>query len=166
MSEPILIDSRSMREALGCFATGVTIVTAQTVTGDFLGITANSFNAVSLEPPLVLVSLDRRLRSFTRFEASRRFAINVLGAHQKELSQIFATAGADKWRAVSFSLGVHCGAPLFEDAHAMFECEQWSRQEAGDHVIFVGRVLELRVNPHHAPLLFYRGDYRALGGNC
>ncbi len=163
--EPLAIAARDIREALGCFATGVTIVTAS---GDHVpvGITANSFNSVSLDPPLVLVSLDRRLHSFPRFSASRYFAVNILATHQRGLSQRFASAGADKWSAVPYSLGRRTGCPVIEGAHATFECERWNQHDGGDHVIFIGRILHLNINDGHEPLLYYRGKYRALGADA
>ncbi|MGH6719390.1 MAG: flavin reductase family protein, partial [Alphaproteobacteria bacterium] len=111
------IDPRKLREALGGFATGVTIVTARSLDGELLGITANSFNSVSLNPPLILFSLDRRAHSLRKFEECGRFAVNILDETQREVSAIFATPLADKFASVRVEFG-RTGSPLIEDALA------------------------------------------------
>lgn len=158
------IDPRKLREALGCFATGVTIVTARSLDGELLGITANSFNSVSLNPPLVLFSLDRRAYSLRKFEECGRFAVNILGEEQRDASATFATPLTDKFSTVRYAFG-RTGSPVLEDAIAVFDCSIRFRYDGGDHVIFVGEVIDLIVKSDGRPLLYFRGRYRALDGD-
>ena len=153
-------DSRSFRSALGSFATGINIVTSIGPDGEPLGFTANSFNSVSLDPPLVLFSLDRRAYSLKAFESAGVFAINVLREDQEQVSTAFARALSNKWDSVAFETW-ETGCPILADALANFECETKSMHDGGDHVIFVGQVLALRTNEGR-PLLYYRGAYRQL----
>lgn len=155
-------DPRHYRTALGWFATGVTIITARSSAGDLIGITANSFNTVSLDPPLVLFSLDRRAYSLPAFHQAGHFAINVLRDDQRHLSQIFATALIDKWDNVSYELW-NTGCPILTDALASFECKTQHIYDGGDHLIFVGRVDKLRYNSEGPPLLYFRGAYHRIG---
>ena len=127
------------RTALGMFATGVTIVTARTAEGALVGLTANSFNTVSLDPPLVLWSLSRAAASLSAFSTGSHYAINILGADQQALAMRFATKNVDRFADVAFVNGAG-GAPLLAGAAATFECFNRSRYEEGDHVIFVGEV--------------------------
>ncbi|MBM3518121.1 MAG: flavin reductase family protein [Alphaproteobacteria bacterium] len=156
-------DRRVLREALGCFATGVTLITGRHPgSGALLGVTASSFNSVSLDPPLVLFSLGRHLRSFTGFLACDRYAVNVLAASQRELSDRFASATlTEKWSGVPHELSPG-GCPILTAAVAAFDCRAWARHEGGDHVIFIAEVERLFARPAHHPLVFYRGDYRSL----
>ncbi len=153
-------DARSFRSALGSFATGITIVTSIGPDGEPLGFTANSFNSVSLDPPLVLFSLDRSAFSLKAFESAGFFAINVLREDQQEVSTAFARALSNKWDSVSFEVW-ETGCPILGDALANFECETTTMHDGGDHVIFVGRVLALRTGEGR-PLLYYRGAYRQI----
>lgn len=157
-------DQRAFRNALGCFATGVTIVTALGPGRRFLGITANSFSSVSLEPPLVLFSLARRAYSFEAFRRSRHFAVNVLAAEQAELADSFASPLADKWEGVEFDIW-DTDCPIIRGAHAQFECRTASTHDGGDHVIFLGSVERMAYDPERRPLIYYRGRYRDLGAN-
>lgn len=146
------------RTALGMFATGVTIVTARTVEGELVGLTANSFNSVSLDPPLVLWSLARAAASLPAFSTGSHYAINILGADQKALARRFATRGVDRFADVQFVEGVG-GAPLLAGAAATFECFNRSRYEEGDHVIFVGEVERCTHRAGASPLLFHGGKF-------
>jgi len=146
------------RAALGMFATGVTIVTARSTNGQVIGLTANSFNSVSLSPPLVLWSLSRAAASLAVFSTGSHYAINVLAADQKVLAERFASRGADRWAGVTFDEGAG-GAPLLHGAAATFECFNRSRYEEGDHVIFVGEVERCSHRPGASPLLFHGGRY-------
>jgi flavin reductase (DIM6/NTAB) family NADH-FMN oxidoreductase RutF len=146
------------RAALGMFATGVTIVTSRTADGGLVGLTANSFNSVSLNPPLVLWSLARAAASLPAFSAGSHYAINILGADQKELALRFASRGVDRFADVVFEEGVG-GAPLLAGAAASFECFNRSRYEEGDHVIFVGEVERCAQRPGASPLLFHGGKF-------
>ncbi len=146
------------RAALGMFATGVTIVTARTAQGELVGLTANSFNSVSLSPPLVLWSLARAAGSMPSLSSGSHYAINILAADQKALAERFALKGADRWQGVAFDIGAS-GAPLLTGAAAHFECFNRSRYEEGDHVIFVGEVERCSHRLGAAPLLFHGGKF-------
>jgi flavin reductase (DIM6/NTAB) family NADH-FMN oxidoreductase RutF len=159
---PASPDPAALRRALGRFATGVTIVTCVDASGQWIGLTANSFQALSLEPPLVLWSLRVASSSLEAFRAARRFAVNVLGEAQVELSRRFATPGARRFDADgAWAIGVH-GAPVLSGSAAVFECERVSEQPAGDHLLFIGRVLGA-VDATVPPLVFQGGRYHLLG---
>ncbi|MBC7604446.1 MAG: flavin reductase family protein [Ramlibacter sp.] len=140
------------------FATGVTIVTARTADGTVVGLAANSFNSVSLDPPLVLWSLATAAASLPAFRGGSHYAINVLAADQKPLAERFALKGTDRWADVAFTDGVG-GAPLIAGACASFECFNRSRYEEGDHVIFVGEVERCSWRKGASPLLFRGGRF-------
>ena len=146
------------RAALGMFATGVTVVTARTADGGLVGLTANSFNAVSLEPPLVLWSLSRAAASLSAFSTGSHYAINILGADQQALAKRFAAKGVDRFADLQFVEGAG-GAPLLRGAAATFECFNRSRYEEGDHVIFVGEVERCAHRAGASPLLFHGGKF-------
>jgi flavin reductase (DIM6/NTAB) family NADH-FMN oxidoreductase RutF len=150
-----------LRASFGCFATGVTIVTAPTGSGPPIGMTVSSFNSVSLEPPLVLFSIAHSARSLPELRKAPGFAVNVLAVDQVELSNRFARQADDKWAGVSYESGLH-GAPLFDGAAGIFECEPHAIHEGGDHDIFVGLVVRHRSDPQAMPLIFHRGGYREL----
>jgi flavin reductase (DIM6/NTAB) family NADH-FMN oxidoreductase RutF len=155
------VDPRDFRNALGTFATGVTIVTTMAKDKTPIGLTANSFTSVSLDPPLVLFCLDRRSYSFAHFEQASHFAINVLSSEQQHISSHFARPSEDKWKDMSLDLcGVGC--PAFREALAVFECETHQIHDGGDHVIVVGKVLSFAHKPEGTPLLYYRGKYGKL----
>jgi flavin reductase (DIM6/NTAB) family NADH-FMN oxidoreductase RutF len=157
-AQPPSFSVHEFRTALGMFATGVTIVTARTADGKVIGLTANSFNSVSLDPPLVLWSLSQAAASLPAFRAGSHYAINVLAADQKELAERFALRGTDRFAGVSFIEGFG-GAPLLAGAAATFECFNRSRYEEGDHVIFVGEVERCSWRPGASPLLFHGGQF-------
>ena len=140
------------------FATGVTIVTARTTEGALVGLTANSFNSVSLEPPLVLWSLARAAASLPAFSAGSHYAINILAADQQNLARRFATKDVDRFADVAFEDGAG-GAPLLAGAAATFECFNRSRYFEGDHVIFVGEVERCSHRAGVSPLLFHGGKF-------
>jgi flavin reductase (DIM6/NTAB) family NADH-FMN oxidoreductase RutF len=146
------------RAALGMFATGVTIVTARTDDGQVIGLTANSFNSVSLSPPLVLWSLSQAAASMSVFSAGSHYAINILAADQKELAERFATRGSDRWSGVAFDTGAG-GAPVLHGSAAHFECFNRSRYDEGDHVIFIGEVERCAHRAGASPLLFHGGRF-------
>jgi flavin reductase (DIM6/NTAB) family NADH-FMN oxidoreductase RutF len=151
------MDPRQLRQALGRFATGVTVITTMTPEGKLEGLTANSFTSVSLDPPLVLWSLQRRALSLSSFLASGSFAVNVLGAHQCGLSRHFATPCADKFETVEYRTGLG-GCPLLDESLARFECRTESTVEGGDHVIFIGRVKRASYRDGD-PLIYSAGRY-------
>jgi flavin reductase (DIM6/NTAB) family NADH-FMN oxidoreductase RutF len=157
-AQPPRFSQPEFRAALGMFATGVTIVTARAANGRLIGLTANSFNSVSMQPPLVLWSLSRAAGSLTAFSSGSHYAINILAADQKELADRFATKGADRWAGVSFSEGAG-GAPLLSGSAATFECFNRSRYDEGDHVIFVGEVEHCTHRAGASPLLFHGGKF-------
>lgn len=140
------------------FATGVTIVTARTPQGELVGLTANSFNSVSLSPPLVLWSLSQAAGSMGALSAGTHYAVNILAADQKELAERFASRREDRWHGVAYTQGA-CGAPLLAGAAATFECFNRSRYAEGDHVIFVGEVERCLHRPGASPLLFHGGKF-------
>jgi flavin reductase (DIM6/NTAB) family NADH-FMN oxidoreductase RutF len=146
------------RASLAMFATGVTIVTARTESGALIGLTANSFNSVSLDPPLVLWSLSRLAGSMPVFSTGSHYAINILSAGQRDMAERFATRDVDRWQGVAYTEG-RGGAPLLTGAAATFECFNRSRYEEGDHVIFVGEVENCSHREGASPLLFHGGKF-------
>ncbi len=159
-ARPPSFTQAEFRAALGMFATGVTIVTARAANGKLVGLTANSFNSVSLNPPLVLWSLAHAAASMAVFSTGSHYAINVLAADQQALAQRFATKGVDRWAGGDHSEGL-AGAPLLAGAAATFECFNRSRYEEGDHVIFVGEVERCTHRADASPLLFHGGRFYA-----
>jgi flavin reductase (DIM6/NTAB) family NADH-FMN oxidoreductase RutF len=154
-------DPRDFRNALGAFATGVTIVTTNGSDGTPIGLTCNSFNSVSLSPALVLWSLSLRSPNLNRFLQAPHFAVNVLAAEQQAISRRFAQPIANKFEGVRYTQG-KLGLPLIFDAAAHLECRNETRYYSGDHVIFIGHVLHYSYRDC-APLLFHRGRYAGLG---
>ncbi|MFN3617408.1 MAG: flavin reductase family protein [Aquabacterium sp.] len=146
------------RAALGQFTTGVTIVTARDPDGRLIGLTANSFNSVSLSPPLVLWSLARQSSSMPGFLAASHYAINVLAADQRVLAERFARKGIDRFEGTPWRPGL-TGAPVIEGAVAVFECSHRSQHDEGDHLIFVGQVEHCRRRLGAAPLVFHGGRF-------
>jgi flavin reductase (DIM6/NTAB) family NADH-FMN oxidoreductase RutF len=136
---PQAFDSRQFRDALGEFATGVTIICACAGSGRYAGLTANSFNSVSLDPPLVLWSLSRQSASLAAFETADRYSVNVLSAGQSELARRFSRPHVDRFAGVGYRMG-WAEAPLIDGCAAWFECAHHARHRTGDHVIFVGKV--------------------------
>jgi len=151
------LDAREFRNAMGCFATGVTVVTAKGPDGEKVGCTANSFSSVSLDPPLVLWAIAKNANSYDAFMAAKHFAIHVLHAGQEHVSRLFATKDADKFAQVPWTEGQD-GTPLLEDYSVRFECTTEHLYEGGDHIIVVGRVHAMD-NPDAEPLGFYQGKY-------
>lgn len=150
-------DIRAFRDALGGFATGVTVITACSEDGRRVGLTASSFNAVSLDPPLVLWSLDRQAESLPIFRDVGHYAVNVLAADQMALSQRFARPVEDKFVGLDYHEGLG-HAPLFEGCVARFECRNANRHDGGDHLIFVGEVARFELFDRPA-LLYHGGQY-------
>jgi flavin reductase (DIM6/NTAB) family NADH-FMN oxidoreductase RutF len=146
------------RAALGMFATGVTVVTARAANGTRVGLTASSFNSVSLDPPLVLWSLSRNAASLPAFTTGSHYAINVLSAEQQALAERFAARHADRFAGLAFREGVS-GAPILEGAAAVFECFNRSRYDEGDHIIFVGEVEHCEHRAGATPLIFHGGRF-------
>jgi flavin reductase (DIM6/NTAB) family NADH-FMN oxidoreductase RutF len=152
---------RELRRALGQFGTGVTVIATRAADGRLVGVTANSFGALSLEPPLVVWALRVNSSSLAAFESSGRFVVSVLAESQVDLSRTFASHAEDKFEDVACALNQH-GMPLLHGACAWFECKTVSRQVAGDHVLFIAEV-EYFSSSDGAPLLFHAGHYVTLG---
>ena len=157
MTDRPSFDPRDFRQALGAFATGVTIVTARAGGGEPVGITANSFNSVSLDPPMVLWSLAKNARSLPVFEHADAWNVHVLANDQEALSNRFARAGEDKFAGLELDAG-QTDAPLIPGCSARFQCRSAFRYEGGDHVIFVGEVVGYDRTPR-PPLLYVTGGY-------
>ncbi|MET3353557.1 UNVERIFIED_ORG: flavin reductase (DIM6/NTAB) family NADH-FMN oxidoreductase RutF [Xanthobacter viscosus] len=154
-------DTRAFRCTLGAFATGVAIVAAEGEDGTLVGMTMSSFNAVSLDPPLVLFSVARAALSLPALKSARAYGISVLAHHQQDLSGRFARAQGEKWAGVAHLRGAG-GAPLIAEAAAHLECAPHAIHDGGDHEIFIARVLAHRCEPEAAPLVFHAGRYRSL----
>ena len=157
-----MIDPKAFRQALSNFAIGVTVVTTRDLTGQPIGVTASSFNSVSLEPPLVLWSIGRNAYSYPVFAEAENFAVHVLGEHQQEWPNRFGRAGEDKFSGLACCEGI-AELPLLAGCPVRFECAIEHRYEGGDHMILVGRVLRVaEAGNAAAPLLFHRGRYAGL----
>jgi flavin reductase (DIM6/NTAB) family NADH-FMN oxidoreductase RutF len=150
-------DSAHFRQALSQFATGVTIITTRLGDGSFRGLTASSFNSVSLEPPLVLWSLSDKANSLPIFSGNSHYVINVLSAGQEDIARRFSRRGADPFASTEYELS-RTGQPILKGVTAWFECHNRSRYPEGDHVIFVGEVEECAVHPQPA-LIFHAGQF-------
>lgn len=151
------IDSRAFRRALGNFATGVTVITAATPDGQKVGVTANSFNSVSLDPALVLWSIDKRSTSYEVFRRASHYAVNVLAADQIDVSNQFARPRDDKFESIVYEAG-QGGAPLLADCAARFQCEMHQQLDGGDHWILIGKVVAFD-DLGRSPLLYHQGAY-------
>jgi len=161
MSKDLETDSRALRDALGCFGTGVTVVTTLDAQGDPVGLTANSFTSVSLDPELLLVCLSRASRSTPHFLEAGSFAVNVLHVGQKDIAQRFATREGDRFENTACESWA-TGVPILTDSLANFECRKYAEHDGGDHIILVGHVLGVRYEAEYDPLLYFRGGYREL----
>ena len=150
-------DERQLRDALAQFATGVTIVCARAPDGRYVGFTANSFNSVSLAPPLILWSLSQRSGSLGALEAAERYAVNVLSTGQVDLARRFSRPHADRFQDVPFRLG-WSDAPLVDGCVAWFECRHHARHRAGDHQLFIGEIVTVE-RARGRGLVFQHGHY-------
>ncbi len=151
------LDSTEFRNALGQFATGVTVITSVDEQGSPVGVTASSFNSVSLDPPLVLWSLAKNSGSLPAFQQSGHFCVHVLASTHEALSQRFASRGSDKFSGLDWQPGLG-SSPLLPDFAAQFQCKTTYQYEGGDHVIFVGEVHEYETRDEQ-PLVFHKGRY-------
>ncbi|MEQ1510127.1 MAG: flavin reductase family protein [Sphingopyxis sp.] len=156
-------DARTLRDALGCFATGVTIVTALDSVGTPIGLTVNSFTSVSLDPPLLLVCIANDAGTAPVLATADRFAVNMLRMGQQSDSNRFAGKGEDRFAATDWSCGEY-GTPIIHGSLASFECARHAVHDAGDHFILIGRVLKAKFEPYGAPLLYFRGSYHHVDG--
>ncbi|MDE2792021.1 MAG: flavin reductase family protein [Paracoccaceae bacterium] len=154
-------EPRAFRNALGQFPTGVCVVTAQAPDGEDLGMTMSSFNSLSLDPPLILFSIDRRALSLSQWKQAKGYAVNFLAESQKHISDKFARSLSDKWSGVVFDRG-EAKAPLLRGATAQLECSRHTVYEVGDHVLFIARVKRFRSFADRMPLIFCNGKYGSL----
>ena len=154
---PQVVDARVMRDVLGHFASGVTVVTAIGPDGP-IGFTCQSFSSLSLDPPLVAFAPSRTSTTWPRLRDVGRFCVNVLAEDQSHLSQQFARSGTDKYAGVAWARSPH-GSPVLNGVVAWIDSEVWAEYEGGDHTIVVGRVLDLGADEARSPLVFHRGGY-------
>jgi flavin reductase (DIM6/NTAB) family NADH-FMN oxidoreductase RutF len=155
-----IVDPQVMREVMGHFASGVTVVTALTAEGP-AGFTCQSFSSLSLDPPLVAFAPSRTSRTWPRLREIGRFCVNVLAEDQSALSQSFARSGVDKFAGVPWTRS-RMGSPVLQDVVAWIDGELWAEYDGGDHTLVVARVLDLGADPARRPLLFHRGAYGLL----
>lgn len=163
MSQPPITHqefTRAFRDALGMFATGIAVVATRSERGEPLGLTVNSFNSVSLDPPLIVWSMSRHLASLAAFENCEYYSVNVLAADQQALSQTFASRSDDKFAGLAFDEGLY-GVPLLHGCCARFECRNTSRHAGGDHVVFISEVVRFDREARE-PLIYFSGAYRSL----
>jgi flavin reductase (DIM6/NTAB) family NADH-FMN oxidoreductase RutF len=158
MSTMVEPNARAMRDVLGCYATGVAVLTTRNGAGQHVAVTVNSFSSVSLDPPLVLFSLARRANVIAAFAAADCFGISVLGVHQQAISNMFAKPSTAGWADAPFTIGAN-GCALFCNSLAGLECRKWAENDGGDHVTFVGEVTHLHPRSAAEPLVFFRGRY-------
>lgn len=151
------LDQKAFRRALGNFATGVTIITAVGANGERVGVTASSFNSLSMDPPLILWSSIKASPSCKIFETAGHFAVNILASDQMEMSNHFARQQEDKFADVEWQEGIG-GAPLFPNCAGRFQCETYDKLDGGDHWIFVGKVVAFD-DFGRPPLCFHQGSY-------
>jgi flavin reductase (DIM6/NTAB) family NADH-FMN oxidoreductase RutF len=154
-------DQRTLRDALGSFATGVTVATCVDASGQPFGLTVNSFTSVSLDPPLLLVCIAKDARCGPALAEAGHFAVNVLQTGQQPASIRFSTRDQDRFGSTPWSTG-ETGAPLLMDSLAVFECERHAIHDAGDHYMLIGHVVRASFDPNVDPLLYFRGSYRRL----
>lgn len=158
-------DTREFRNALGCFPTGVAVVTAGSADRAAMGITVNSFTSVSLDPPLVLWCVDRRSDRFAIFTTAEEFTISVLDAAHRNVSARLAQPGAHRLDGIALRRTA-LGPPALAEALAVFECRREAVHTGGDHVILLSRVLGFSWRPAGAPLVFFRGCYGTVSQPC
>lgn len=151
---------RQLRRVLGSYPTGVTVITTRDAAGDPVGMTANSFASVSLNPPLILWSVSRTALGFEAYSGANHFGINILAEDQADISNRFAKAGEDKFAEIKTTTGIG-GIPMIESAAAQIECQTWTRYDGGDHLIIIGEAKAFR-RWDRRPLLFVNGRYGKL----
>jgi len=155
-----LFDTQAFRRTLGMFATGITVLTTRAADGSPVGLTVNSFNAVSLDPPLIVWSLSRHLAQREAFEHCTHYAVNVLAGDQEQLSRLFAGKLPSPFAGLEWHEGID-GVPLLPGCCAHFEVRNGVRHEGGDHLVFLSEVVRFE-RFEHEPLLYFAGAYRHL----
>lgn len=156
----MVIDSEELRRVMGHFATGVTVITTKDKEGTPFGLTANAFTSLSLDPPLVLVCIDKAVQCYSCFEESKVFAVNVLSEEQEELSRRFATKGIEKFSGIKWHMGEN-GVALLDGVIGYIECKVVNSYEGGDHTIYVGEIVHASASGDR-PLIFFKGQYQRL----
>ncbi|MBX3651059.1 MAG: flavin reductase family protein [Burkholderiales bacterium] len=151
-------DGRFFRNILGCYSTGIAIISTTGSDGNKVAVTVNSFSSVSLSPPLILFSLSNKANVLSHFRAARNFSVSILGSHQRSIANIFARPSTARWDQVKFREGAN-GSPLMENALAYIECVPFSTVDVGDHMIFIGEVTNCELGKLGEPLIFYKGEY-------
>lgn len=157
----MVVDPRMFRDVMGCFATAVTVVSTLAKNKRPIGVTVNSFNSVSLDPPLVLYSLDKKATNLKSFSNADKVAINVLREDQEDISTGFATIGESFFDKVDYRIS-ESGSPILSEALAIFHCTKETIHDGGDHIIFICRVISAHQDPLGHPLIYYRGRYSAI----
>jgi flavin reductase (DIM6/NTAB) family NADH-FMN oxidoreductase RutF len=155
------IERNELRRVMGHFATGVTVITTFSKEGKLHGLTANAVSSLSLDPPLLIICVDKKAESYACFEDSGVFTVNILGDEQEDLSRRFAVSGGEKFEGVAYRRGAN-GAPILSGALAHLECKLHATYEGGDHTIYLGLIEEAETR-EGKPLLFFRGGYREIG---
>lgn len=152
------ITSEDFRKTLGQFVTGVSVITTLDASNQPAGITINSLSSVSLDPPLILFCLNKESHLLTTFQKTKHFAANILTLDQTELSNNFARNVPKKWELADIETH-HTGIPIFKDTQATIICENYQHYDGGDHMIFLGKVIELSHDANKSPLVYFQGQY-------
>ena len=158
LASPPSFPTTDFRAALGTFATGVTVITAFDENGAPVGLTANSFNSVSMAPPLVLWSLSQRASTMPAFTRGSHYAINILAGDQRDIAERFARRDVDRFGGIAMRVGAS-GAPILDGVVAVFECFNRSQYQEGDHIIFVGEVEHCARREGALPLIYHGGRF-------
>ena len=160
--EPTGISARAFRDALGHYASGITVITGNDEQGP-IGFTCQSFYSVSAEPPLISFSVQKTSTTYPRIRATGSFAVNVLTRDQQHVSNQFARSGTDKWAGISWS-PTQAGNPVIDETMMWLDCRIWAEHDAGDHLIVLGKVQEMSLPDTRSedPLLYFKGQYRQL----
>jgi flavin reductase (DIM6/NTAB) family NADH-FMN oxidoreductase RutF len=157
------IDPQELRRVMGHFATGVTVITTKDKDGGPNGLTANAFMSLSLNPPLILISIDKAATCYACFAPQNAFTVNFLSEDQEEISRRFATKGIDKFAGLKWKEGSN-GAAILDGVLGHVECKITQCYDGGDHTIVLGEILNVHANGEH-PLLFFKGKYQRLPGS-
>jgi flavin reductase (DIM6/NTAB) family NADH-FMN oxidoreductase RutF len=155
------IERNELRRVMGHFATGVTVITTMSKEGKLHGLTANAVSSLSLDPPLLIICVDKKAESYSCFEDSKVFTVNILADDQEDISRRFAVSGGEKFEGVAYRRGAN-GAPILNGALAHLECKLYASYDGGDHTIYLGQIEEAETR-EGKPLLFFRGGYREIG---
>ncbi|HKD68318.1 MAG TPA: flavin reductase family protein [Candidatus Binataceae bacterium] len=155
------IEKNELRRVMGHFATGVTVITTFSKAGKLHGLTANAVSSLSLDPPLLVICVDKKAESYPSFEESGVFTVNILADDQEDISRRFAVSGGEKFEGVAYRRGAN-GAPILSGSLAHLECKLHATYEGGDHTIYLGLIEEAETR-EAKPLLFFRGGYREIG---